>query len=195
MNYQAIIFDFFGVFAPDVYPEWLKKYIPDSLERMNYFLDLAQGIDQGTVTREEFLQTLGKESGQLPEEVQAQLDGFEVYPSMFSLAKKLSETYQVALLCNASSKIVDPLIEKQGFKEFCDPIIFSSDVGVAKPQPEIYELMLARLNVPAGQTIFIDDRESNIKGAQKVGIKGIHFHSFDQLVQDLAELGITQTQN
>jgi HAD superfamily hydrolase (TIGR01549 family) len=190
MNYQAIIFDFFGVFAPDVYPEWLKKYIPDSSDRMNYFLDLAQGIDKGIVTREEFLQTLGKESGQTPEEVQAQLDGFEIYPSMFSLAKKLSEAYKVSLLCNASSKIVDPLIEKQGFKEFCNPIIFSSDVGMAKPQPEIYQLMLDQLSIPADQAIFIDDRTANVEGAQKVGIKGIHFKSFEQLVDDLSQLGI-----
>lgn len=46
--------------------------------------------------------------------------------------------------------------------------------GVMKPDPAAYRLMLERMGVPAKGTIFIDDQWHNLRGAEEVGITGVH---------------------
>ena len=58
-----------------------------------------------------------------------------------------------------------------------DPIVTSYGEGVAKPDPEIYQRLLQKLDVPAEQCLFIDDIERNLLPAQQLGMKTILFTS------------------
>ncbi len=78
-----------------------------------------------------------------------------------------------------------------GLDQYLQQIIFSSDVGIAKPDPQIYRLALKKLNSSADETIFIDDRLVNIEGANAVGITGVLYQDFPGLQAELAELGLT----
>jgi len=61
--------------------------------------------------------------------------------------------------------------------ELFDIVVDSSEVGVRKPAPEIYELALERLDgLSAEVSIFLDDLPSNIRGAEEVGMRGILVH-------------------
>jgi hypothetical protein len=51
----------------------------------------------------------------------------------------------------------------------------SREVSLVKPDPGTYELGLARLGVSADQALFADDREDNIGGAARLGLKTLHF--------------------
>lgn len=53
--------------------------------------------------------------------------------------------------------------------------VFSCDVKMAKPQPEIYELCLQGLKVAAGEALFLDDRPDNITAARSLGMHGLLF--------------------
>ena len=66
---------------------------------------------------------------------------------------------------------------------------FSSEVGLIKPDPAIYELTLHGLGVSASEALFVDDREINIQAARKLGIRAIQFQSVAQLKDDLEALG------
>jgi putative hydrolase of the HAD superfamily len=68
-----------------------------------------------------------------------------------------------------------------------DVVIVSCEVGLAKPDPRIYELALSRLGVAAGQALFVDDREDNIEGATRLGLITLHFVD-DQAVGRLRAL-------
>lgn len=58
-----------------------------------------------------------------------------------------------------------------------DVVVISSDVGLRKPQPEIYELALDRLGLPADQVVLVDDGEPNVAAAERLGITSIlHTH-------------------
>ncbi len=48
----------------------------------------------------------------------------------------------------------------------------SGELGLIKPQPEIYQRVLDDLGVSAAEAVFIDDREVNVRGAQALGITG-----------------------
>jgi len=50
--------------------------------------------------------------------------------------------------------------------------------------------MLKKLGVKAEEAVFIDDKEINIDGAKKAGMKGIVFLNYQKLVQDLKLLGV-----
>jgi len=52
-------------------------------------------------------------------------------------------------------------------------VIDSSEVGLRKPDPRIFELALEKLEVPAERAVFLDDYEGNVQAAQRVGIRGL----------------------
>lgn len=63
---------------------------------------------------------------------------------------------------------------------FFDSVIFSCDVGILKPETEIYQLAMKRLNVKPEESIFIGDGGSNeLFGAQRAGMKTIFSEYLD----------------
>jgi len=76
---------------------------------------------------------------------------------------------------------------RHAFFRWFDGGIFSGDVGMIKPQPEIYALMAERYALRAGQTIFIDDSPANVLAAQAFGWRAIHCERPGLLPAQLAE--------
>lgn len=66
-----------------------------------------------------------------------------------------------------------------------DVMIFSGEVGVAKPDLRIYQLAAGRLGVEAGESVFVDDFTANIEAAQQAGMLAVHFRSAGQAIQEL----------
>ena len=54
-----------------------------------------------------------------------------------------------------------------------DPVIISGDVGLRKPDPRIFQLVLDRLGLPADRVAFVDDVAPNVAGAAELGIHAI----------------------
>lgn len=70
-----------------------------------------------------------------------------------------------------------------------DNYVVSSAVRLAKPQPEIYQLLLSKYNLKAEECVFIDDRVDNVNAAKALGITGIVFPgSADALRKELAKI-------
>jgi len=70
-----------------------------------------------------------------------------------------------------------------------DGVLASCDVGMLKPDPEIYRAFLRRFGLRAGECLFIDDVRANIEGAARVGIAG-HCYEERDLERLKRELGI-----
>jgi FMN phosphatase YigB (HAD superfamily) len=60
-----------------------------------------------------------------------------------------------------------------------------------KPDPAIFNLMLGKIGRPPDECLLIDDSESNITAAQKLGFAAIHFQSPGQLERELQKLNLT----
>lgn len=69
-------------------------------------------------------------------------------------------------------------------------IVVSGQVGMLKPLPQIYRLLLNRNGLRPEDCIFIDDNAANVEGARALGIDGIHFQGADALALALAERGL-----
>lgn len=71
----------------------------------------------------------------------------------------------------------------QGFA----PILFSSELGVSKPDPKIYHILLAELAIPAKEILFVDNMAVNVVAAQALGIHSVHFRDFAELKRVIAD--------
>lgn len=75
--------------------------------------------------------------------------------------------------------------------EIFDATVISGDVGLHKPQPEIYELGAERLGLPTSACVFVDDLRENVAGAEAVGMTAIlHRDSAATVARLSEELGI-----
>ena len=69
-----------------------------------------------------------------------------------------------------------------------DSIVVSGEEKMVQPNSEIYNLLLSRYNLKASESIFIDDCQRNVDGANQVGIKGVLFKSSNELKEQLSQL-------
>jgi len=96
---------------------------------------------------------------------------------------------KTGLLSNMPCDLVTHLREHSEWLDNFDFKTFSSEVGLIKPDPAIYEHTLHGLGVSASEALFVDDREINIQAARALGIRAIQFRSIAQLRDDLEALG------
>jgi putative hydrolase of the HAD superfamily len=64
-------------------------------------------------------------------------------------------------------------------------VVDSAFVGVRKPEPEIYELVVQGLGVAAEDCLFIDDIEVNCEAARAIGMSAVVYRSAEQAVADV----------
>lgn len=72
--------------------------------------------------------------------------------------------------------------------EIFELVVDSAFVGMRKPEPEIYELLLKQLGVEAATTVFIDDLEVNCDAARALGMNAVHFQSNEQTIAEVEAL-------
>ncbi len=74
---------------------------------------------------------------------------------------------------------------------YFDEVIISGDIGTIKPNPEMFEYVFSRYDVPPVECVFVDDQLENVQAAEACGIKNaILFTSARELRQKLIELEI-----
>ena len=79
---------------------------------------------------------------------------------------------------------------KYEFFDWFRTILVSGEVGVAKPDREIFRLCLARVARPPEDCLFIDDNPANIVVAESLGLQALRFESPDLLERELLSRGI-----
>jgi putative hydrolase of the HAD superfamily len=183
----AIIFDWGGVLQPLPGEAYIAAW-----ERR---LDLAPGVlaevlwggvwrqlEVGAITNGEYIRQVADGLG-LPGAEAAERFTAEFYrvvrldPRVVAAVRALRGRYRVALLTNAFPGADEMFREKHGYgvhDEF-DVYVNSADVGLRKPDPAIYRLVLERLGVGPRQAAFLDDSPINVEAAGKLGIHAIHF--------------------
>ncbi len=93
---------------------------------------------------------------------------------------------KIYALTNWSAETFPVALERFDFLYWFDGRVVSGEEKMRKPFPEFYRLLLQRYSVNPAQALLIDDNTRNIKAAEAVGIKGLHFITPGQLENDLA---------
>ncbi|MDA4844800.1 HAD family hydrolase [Hoeflea poritis] len=98
--------------------------------------------------------------------------------------------HDVTMLTNFASDTFREVQERFDFLNETRGVTVSGDIGVIKPQREIYDSHVASFALEPAETLFIDDSPANVEGARAAGWHAVHFTGADQLASDLEKLGV-----
>lgn len=176
-----------------------EKYLIDDKEYLG--LELAKIYDHplydryrlGEISEKEFVGTFLDESG-IDLSIDSFIDFFaneiELIPGMLELIFELKKKYLLASIVNEGKEWSLSKFEKTEMGKLFDHIYISGIIGLRKPNKDIFEYVLEKIDAKPEECIFIDDLEVNCKGAEKLGIQSICFKNTKQLRKELTELGV-----
>jgi epoxide hydrolase-like predicted phosphatase len=91
------------------------------------------------------------------------------------LVGRLRPPYKVSVLSNADGSLRGRLEDEMRIHHLFDDIVCSAQVGMAKPEPEIFRLAAGRLGLDPAECVFVDDWDQNIEAAKTVGMTAIRY--------------------
>jgi len=110
-----------------------------------------------------------------------------------TLVERLKNTgHELLYLSDNIAERVAYLDQKYSFLQKFDGGIFSHMVNCKKPDPMIYQLLLAKASQPAAACVYIDDKPEYLVPAKKLGMEVIAFTDFTQLEKRLKELALLE---
>ena len=69
-------------------------------------------------------------------------------------------------------------------------VVVSGEVGLVKPDPRIFDVLMRWTGEPAHRTVYIDDSRPNVEAATRLGFRALHFTAAARLRAELAGLGL-----
>jgi putative hydrolase of the HAD superfamily len=112
--------------------------------------------------------------------------GLQADPAMSAaVGRARAAGIRTALLSNSWG---DSGYERSTFGDLFDAVVISSEVGLRKPDPEIFLLAADRVGVPPAECVFVDDLLPNAEGAKAVGMEGIVHRSAEFTIPRLEAL-------
>jgi len=200
-NIKSVVFDIGGVLI-DWNPRYLYRKIFTREEEMEWFLseictyEWNVQQDGGKL----FSEATAELSARYPEHSDKIALYYDRWEEM--LAGELTDTVKIFnelksagmplyALSNWSHEAFPVAYERFGFMKQFDGIVVSGYEKLLKPDHAIYRVLMSRYNVNPAESVYIDDNKANAEAAAELGFHAIHFHSADQLRQELRDLGLT----
>ncbi len=187
--FKAVIFDMGGVFIrtkdPSARKELSQRY-NTTIEELNDIVFLSPvsiEAEKGKISREQLMCQLMKLLGEDEKKGEQFAEKFFSVDcediELVEYVKLLRPRYKIGLLSNAFPGTREWMKERFTFLDFCDVSYFSAEVGMRKPEPQFYQLILDALHVQPSEALFVDDFSDNIMGAHAVGMHTIWYHHRD----------------
>ena len=199
---KAVVFDFGGVMTGEPNRQAVIDFIQESLHLSSAEFEKASRDKRSAValgkTDEEFWVEFAEKKGVLlPDDWSGSFNSvlknaIGVNPEMDALVDQLKASKMTVGMLSNIDKRLAALIAEFGFYTPFEPCLLSCDIGFEKPDPKIYQVLIAEMKLAPEEIIFIDDKEENISAAQAVGIDGILFESTDQIRRELISRGALQ---
>jgi putative hydrolase of the HAD superfamily len=194
---KAFIFDYGGVVTQGGVTglaERLTSTLQISKEKARDAMRLAwRDYMKSKLSEEEFWNIIETQLGQsIPDSnrnVWNTWENMQPSPEIVELISKLKdEGYTVGLLSNTVPDTAADIKSHGGYDMF-DFVILSTEVGMAKPELEIYNLALGELRgISPDEVVFIDDQERCLVPAREIGIHTILAKNPQQIVDDCLEM-------
>jgi putative hydrolase of the HAD superfamily len=99
--------------------------------------------------------------------------GVELYPDSLPTLRELRRRGVRSAIVSNCSYEAGAVVHELGIDQVVDTLVLSCEVGLAKPEPAIFQLALDRLGVAADQAVFVDDRPENVESAELLGLRGL----------------------
>ena len=197
---DTVVFDIGNVLTNFAWDQFLenKGYDKEMVERMGRASvnskDWVQ-FDKGDLTTEQICQRFADNDPEIGDELKS------AFSDLTGIITKREKTipwiqalkaagYRVLVLSNFSKQAYDTCRDAMSFLDVVDGGILSYRDRVVKPDEAIYKLLMERYELVPEKTVFIDDTPANIEAAKRLKWHGIVYGDYDQVVEDLHNLGV-----
>jgi putative hydrolase of the HAD superfamily len=193
---EAVIFDSGGVLFQNIQefflPDLARRYRldPELLLSLGYRHGAEWGL--GRASEDSYwrgiLTDAGLDLSLLPGLVEETAHYIRPIPETWELVRSLAPSVRVGILSNTTWEWVRRLRAVEEWEGRFDPVLLSCEVGLCKPDPAIFDLLLERLELSGERVLFVDDRDDNLAPAAALGIQGHLFTDASGLRQRLTPL-------
>jgi epoxide hydrolase-like predicted phosphatase len=194
---KGLLIDFGGVLTTNVFDSFKafcrEEGLPeDSVKQL--FRERAEGLgllrrlERGELSAEDFSQQFAPLLGVSPNSLVERLFG-GIGPDeamIGAVRRSRAAGIRTGLISNSwgDGLAYDPAL----MDELFDAIVISGEVGMHKPEPEIFHLGAQRIGVAPEDCVFVDDLRENCAGAEAVGMKAILHRGPERTLPQLEEL-------
>ena len=193
---KAIIFDLGGV----IFTDGTNRFVANLVEKYGVDEDKARNIIEGKIgtqyrkseiTRNEFWKrfleelAINENADKLEE---AWISEYKLRDEMRDLLFELAKKYKLYFLSDSVRERAERLNSKYNLVSWFTDGIFSHEVGIRKPHPDMYRLILEKAGVKPEEAIFTDDKEKFLEPARELGMKTIHFETTEKFRDTLEKL-------
>ena len=195
---RALIVDFGGVLTSNVFESFRAFAEAEGIDRdavralfreRGEGLDLLRQLERGELEIPEFEERFGPLLGvrQTNGMVERLFAGVQVDEAMVDAVRSVKASGRPTGLISNSwggtsyDRVSDPA-------ELFDVMVISGEVGLNKPEPEIFRLAADRLGVAPDECVFVDDLRENCEGAEAVGMTAILHRGAERTVPELERL-------
>jgi epoxide hydrolase-like predicted phosphatase len=194
---KALIFDFGGVLTNPVWESFAHFCREEGLEE-DTIKDLFRKdpgaladlrlLEKGEIEDAEFERRFGERLGLASSEglIERLFVGMTPLEEMIEVVRVARAAgLKTALLSNSWSV---GSYDRAMLDELFDVAVISGEVGMHKPEPEIYKLTVEKLGVEPSECVFIDDLRENCEGAESIGMTAIRHRHAGETIERLKTL-------
>ncbi len=106
--------------------------------------------------------------------ISIRLPSLRLDPAAVPLLTALRPQYRLGLLTNGPGEMQWPKIERLSLEPYFDEIIVAGDVGIYKPDPKVFQIVLSRLNEVPSRALYVGDSyQMDVVGAKRAGLLSV----------------------
>jgi HAD superfamily hydrolase (TIGR01509 family) len=195
MPVRNVVFDFGGVLVrwqPEAVvagfyaDEPTRALVLEAVIRHPDWIDLDRGTLTESAAIERFAVRMDRPVAEIRALMQHIADSLTPLPDSIALLDELAQRgVPLYGLSNMSAPIFALLKSRYGHWDRFRGIVVSGEVGLVKPDPEIFHHLVERYDLVPAETVFIDDHPPNIESARRLGFRTIHFADAEQCRREL----------
>lgn len=194
---KGLLVDYGGVLTTNVFDSFRDFCVaegldPDAIMRLlreePQAIVLVRGLETGELTEDEFGERFGELLGveRRAGFVDRMFGGMRPDEEMLAAVRRAREAgIRTGLISNSMGV---GRYDRSAFPELFDGVVISGEVGMHKPQPEIFLLGAERAGVAAADCVFVDDLRQNCEGAEAVGMTAILHRGAEHTLPELERL-------
>jgi putative hydrolase of the HAD superfamily len=194
---RGLLVDYGGVLTTNVFDSFRNFCVaeglePDAIMRLlredPRAIVLVRGLEAGELTENGFGEQFGDLLGidERASMVDRMFGGLRPDEEMLAAVRRARAAgIRTGLISNSMGA---GRYDRSAFGELFDGVVISGEVGMHKPQPEIFLLGAERAGVEPGDCVFVDDLRQNCEGAEAVGMTAILHRGADRTVPELERL-------
>lgn len=166
---------------------------PDEVREAVAGDSLARSYELGLLTDDEFCSRICRRLGvEIPREELVEAWNSVIQDPIVpeEMLAALSARSALWVVSNTNNLHFAHILKQYPYLKYFRGYVLSFQSGIAKPNPDIFRLALARAGAKAEESLFIDDQSANVTAARTLGIDGIQFLNPGQLAVDLRSRGL-----